>query len=229
MVWWRRQCNTPHCPGVVDDCFDTDEGYRGTLQYIVCVQSPETGDNGTEASNTGAANLDLVPRAKPRLANFTFVGNANYANGKGGSGMRFKEGNSGIYTNGVIVNFDAQAVDFDDYSTAGTNPADGSTNVMTDIYMFGNGEANASTLAKNIPGDKDQVEVTAATSAGAELVFQDPGLPNIALGSSLNLVPGTRLTCDSASMNDSAFESADYCGAFDNVNWMADWTTFVQN
>lgn len=97
--------------GTGDDCFDGDEGFRGIIQYAVCIQASSKGDNGLEISSN-ADNVDALPRTDMKFSNLTLVGNGAYQKG---SGLKFKEGPSGVVHNSVVVNFKG-AMDLDEYA-----------------------------------------------------------------------------------------------------------------
>lgn len=60
-----------------DDDFDTDLGYNGKLQYLLCLRDPEVADqsqsNGFESDNDGAGSTN-EPRTAPTYWNVTLVG-----------------------------------------------------------------------------------------------------------------------------------------------------------
>ena len=78
----------------LDDSVDWDEGYTGNLQYVLVVQSPNTGGNAIEADTEGAA----MPLSKPTIANATFV-----ANGDETEALVFKKASGGFLHNSVIT------------------------------------------------------------------------------------------------------------------------------
>jgi hypothetical protein len=58
-----------------DDSLDTDEGYRGGLQYGIVVQRSGGGDRMIEASYFSLASTN--PKPSPQISNFTFVGRSS--------------------------------------------------------------------------------------------------------------------------------------------------------
>jgi len=109
-----------------DDHYDTAEGYRGRLQFIIALQTgprvtPRAGNpgalsaeqNGFEidgcgtASGTCAAGFDSDPYNMPVIANFTVIGPGAgvlpvRSNGDGGVGMLLRRGTGGVWMNGVV-------------------------------------------------------------------------------------------------------------------------------
>lgn len=229
--------------GPGDDCFDTDEGYRGVLQFIVCLQATGTGDNGLEASNTGAPDKNATPRANPQLANFTFVGAGEYTVGKG-VGLMFKDGTAGLATNGLVINYALGGLDIDGAVTDSTfasvvSNSDGSTVEVKNTIFFGNLAQNNSSIVQfpNQQNDPDAVTEqvyavgTTLTAAARNNSVGDPKLNSLEF-SDPNLLPGTgslalnTSKCPNPATLNSAFEAASYCGAFKDVNWMEGWTRF---
>ena len=75
------------CSGNDDDNFDTDQGYRGSIQFALILQAPARGNHWFEASLAANAAVNAAPaattaplpnreqrRSNPIVANFTIVG-----------------------------------------------------------------------------------------------------------------------------------------------------------
>jgi len=67
----------------LDDCFDTDFGYSGRLQFGVVKRDPSIFDasasgssNGFESDNEGASPYAATPRTNARISNFSVIGPA---------------------------------------------------------------------------------------------------------------------------------------------------------
>ncbi len=56
--------------GALDDSVDWDEGFQGTLQYVLVKQSDDSAGNGIEADTEGSTEFDSAPF----VLNATFVG-----------------------------------------------------------------------------------------------------------------------------------------------------------
>ena len=78
--------------GEDDDSLDTDNGYNGSLQYVVVKQRAAGGDNMVEASSVAG----ITPASDAKVSNFTFIGDA------GGNAFRLNTGTIGTYVNGVV-------------------------------------------------------------------------------------------------------------------------------
>ncbi len=61
----------------VDDDFDTDNGFRGNVQFCLCVRNPNiadiSGSNGFESDNNATPTY-TAPRTQPNFSNVTIVG-----------------------------------------------------------------------------------------------------------------------------------------------------------
>jgi len=97
--------------GIGDDGLDWTQGWQGNVQYVVAKQYTDNGDQGIEADNNGDAN-DSLPRARPTLANMTFVGSPN-----ADIGWLLREGTGAIIANSIVTGFGEYCVDIDNDST----------------------------------------------------------------------------------------------------------------
>ena len=89
------------CTNAGDDNLDIDWGYQGKMQFVVVKQNVGAGDHIVESDNTNSdASVGYLtePRSQPMVANFTFIGGGN------DEPLKYKEGVSGIYINGIVVN-----------------------------------------------------------------------------------------------------------------------------
>ncbi|MDA1036861.1 MAG: hypothetical protein O3C35_00735 [Proteobacteria bacterium] len=93
------------CTGAGDDNLDIDWGYQGKMQFVVVKQSSGVGDHIVESDNVDSdASVGFLtePRSRPIVANFTFISQGL------DEPLKYKEGVSGIYINGVVVNVNEQ-------------------------------------------------------------------------------------------------------------------------
>ncbi len=102
--------------GAFDDSLDCDEGWTGNVQFALTIQRAFSAggssgpDNLVECSNAVAQSIQPNPvQTRPKIANFTFIGQAR---NDGGSAIRGIEidssaggnpGASGRYFNGVVI------------------------------------------------------------------------------------------------------------------------------
>ncbi|MBJ6123202.1 hypothetical protein [Sphingomonas mollis] len=128
--------------GADDDGFDIDNGYRGSIQFMIAIQkaSGATVDSfSTEIdSNRGE---DLLPRTYGQYANFTFVQTASAPAAirlRGGADMRFVNGIVKTPSGVACVNMVAAEVSATDRSTiraANTNLQDLGPPVFSSVYF----------------------------------------------------------------------------------------------
>jgi trimeric autotransporter adhesin len=93
------------CTNAGDDNLDIDWGYQGKMQFVVVKQSSDTSDHVVESDNTNAdsaVGFLTEPRSRPMVANFTFLAQG------ADEPLKYKEGVSGIYINGIVVNANSQ-------------------------------------------------------------------------------------------------------------------------
>lgn len=87
-----------------DDGLDFDVGgYRGSIQYayVQAGSNADTADGSCVESDNNAQSLNASPRARPRVANLTCVGNAAAPNFR--RQLRIRRGSAGEYFNTVVA------------------------------------------------------------------------------------------------------------------------------
>lgn len=99
---------------IKDDSLDWTEGWRGRLQNVLVLQNRdfdavEVADRGIEADNL-EGNNDNTPRAKPWIANATFVGRPDT------TGATLRRGTGANLSNVIMTGF-ANCLDIDDEAT----------------------------------------------------------------------------------------------------------------
>ncbi|MCR5874050.1 hypothetical protein LRS10_07660 [Phenylobacterium sp. J426] len=104
--------------GADDDSIDTDEGWRGGIQYLIARQRANGGDRVFEMSSVG---VQTALNAQPKIANFTAIGS-----GRVGAGDIFvlNTGTGGRFINGLAVSANAATacLDVDTASTVAAAP-----------------------------------------------------------------------------------------------------------
>lgn len=204
------QCKYMVMTGIADDSFDYTDGFQGKIQYGLVLQGDDAGDRGLEADNR-SSNNDKLPRSKPTMANFTFIGGP-----AGDTGMMLRAGTAGRFCNGIVVGWGDAGIDIDDAVTA-TQVTNGDL-TLGSIFLDNNA---------NLESDGDAGDVAEQTA------FNAPGSNNVQGTNSLSneVFPGANelavKACDLS--NDSFFDNVDYIGAFGptetpDSNWAAGWT-----
>jgi hypothetical protein len=105
----------------IDDDFDFDFGYRGTLQFLLAFRDPEindqSGSHGIECDNDNTGIATNNPRTRPIISNATFIGNngvvdsdphspqtsATNVSGTFVAGARFRRNSSFKVRNSVFI------------------------------------------------------------------------------------------------------------------------------
>ena len=104
--------------GIDDDSIDTDEGWRGGIQFLIARQRANGGDRIFEMSSVG---VQTALASRPQVANFTVIGS-----GRTGAGdlQTVNSGTGGRFVNGVMVTANAATacLDVDDTSTLAEAP-----------------------------------------------------------------------------------------------------------
>ena len=194
--------------GIDDDSLDTDNGYNGSIQYVVATQRTAGGDNIVEASSRAAG---ATPASNAKVANFTFVGSRTNA-------FRLNTGTVGTYVNG-IVNYGTQCFRWEPTTgngvagyQAGSDPAFAS--VLFDCAL-GLATTNSDTAAVTASVAADANNSTTTDSSLAANFFPGPNEQAVTPFNPTTLSP--------------FFQNAAYIGAFsptetETANWATGWT-----
>lgn len=225
----------------IDDEFDTDNGYRGRVQYGLSIKNPNiadiSGSNGFESDNNGAPNYN-PPRTQPIFSNITFIGVKQYdtstvdANHKRGMHQR-RFSLQSVY-NSIWMGYPTGIL-FDGVGVA--NACNGDTikfmsNIIAGISgknfdttsMSGNG-FNATTWALNFARKND----TLNTNAQVMLTNAYGGyINNNWMTSYFIPVSGSPAFSNYTDVTtiDPFFTSANHRGAFGTADWGLGWTNF---
>jgi len=190
--------------GIGDDSLDWTQGWQGKVQYVLAKQYTDNGDQGIEADNNGDAN-DSEPRAKPMLANMTFIGQSNTD-----IGILLREGTGAEIANTVVTGFGEFCLDIDNESTflneenlSIVNSVVGGCNAT-----FDDAEGDLFVVSDWFFGYPNNVEA----NPGLENYMPNAGSPAIGIGA----VP----------FADGFFDNVDYAGAIsgNGADWTKGWT-----
>jgi hypothetical protein len=95
-----------------DDNFDTDVGYRGSIQYGCILQFPDWGDKFFEQDGALAAPWTDLPASRPIIANITAIGSG--ATGAAvGSADLMRENTGGAHYNSILMDRKSGGNSFD--------------------------------------------------------------------------------------------------------------------
>ncbi|MDV6234610.1 hypothetical protein CH379_003080 [Leptospira ellisii] len=127
--WWGGAFQGTHLLGTggLDDDFDMDEGFQGTLTSLIghkypaaCGGAVSTDPHGMEmdgSHSSGAAPVAPSQTSSPTVNKFTLIGQ----NIAGGVGQRYREGMQGNFSNGLIYGFAAGNIRCDNNTAGGSN------------------------------------------------------------------------------------------------------------
>ncbi|MFP5432105.1 MAG: hypothetical protein ACLGIM_03175, partial [Alphaproteobacteria bacterium] len=210
--------------GNEDDNFDSDVGYRGTVQYVISAQRAgndigdgflETDSNGGSAANNGE---DALPRQYLKMANFTYIHRST--TGSNGAAMLLRGGADLTLANGIIVAPTNSCLRIDSTTTtrdADTALQDAGKPRYISVVMQCN-----STPFKGSRG-VDAAAVQSIFEAGANsTISYTPSLTSLFI----NGATETARTAIDPKTLDAAFDTTNYIGAVKDSSdtWYAGWT-----
>ena len=195
-----------------DDAFDWDEGFSGKIQFGLVQNGSGLGeDNGIEGANQ-AQNLDAMPRAIPRVANVTFVGN-----GTGGHGIQVKEGSGGRVINALVTGYNRTGKACLNVANLPTSLLIGTPSLTVDRSLI--------QCATNF------IDSSGATAGSAANLFGSSGAGNLIanpllINGFLPMMGSPALTAGRLVTEDVFFSGAPYIGAFRDASddWTLGWT-----
>jgi hypothetical protein len=229
-----------------DDEYDTDEGYRGRVQFGVRYMSDLVGNNGSE--NDGAENpITTLPFTNYDWRNFTLIGSGLGAvNNANDRAFHIRDNAAPRLRNSIITEFDELALA---YEATNTLPVVGTDYIMTDNiwWRFGcnGGAAGALGLASCVVDPGAQGISAYLTNPANNNDEVDPMLTAIGRPHTYNarvLDPRPQIGSPAASgypdpsLSDPWFTSVTYAGAFPpndpanypDGNWLCGWTALAQ-
>lgn len=216
----------------IDDDFDTDNGYRGHLQFLVALRDPNvadvSGSNGFESDNDAAGSSNL-PQTAPVFSNVTVLGGADTTNNvnfkrnvhiRRNSKMRiynsiFMGYPVGLYIDGTAT----QAMVLADSLLINNIDA----NKWSPNYVVSNPvDANVNSL---LLGINDFFAGNAGVKLSNPYNLSNPDFQPIAGSPAFGTAEFNH-----AGLNDPFFTPVSYRGAFDGTNdWTGDWANWDPN
>jgi hypothetical protein len=226
----------------LDDEFDTDNGFRGNLQFLFSLRDPDvsdqSGSNGFESDND-ADGSSLTPTTKPIFSNVTIFGPLTVAatlpdGNLYKRAMHIRRGSQCSAYNSVFVGWPKGL--FIDGALGNSPTAAENNDLQIENCIMAGMTANyeATSGTPNTPYTVDQIEAyyTAASRNNSINTLQD------IIGSSLisltnpSLLPPTGSPALSGAsftnsrLTDSFFTTVTYKGAFGTENWTSGWCNF---
>ncbi len=225
--WFGGTVNTRYLVSAFngDDAFDYDEGFRGNGQFWFAVQSEDDGNRGCECDG-GTDPEDGTPYAVPTLANLTFIGSgASSANADNDYAIILRDNAGGKWYNSVFHDFVGTAVEIEDLASGQDSRARlDEGDIVFQNNLFG-------TFGAGILSD-DAFTADYLTAAAQSNRQADPQLRGISRTDDGGLdprpSPGSPALTGARDLQDVWFVDTDYVGAFNYVNWAADWTFIAE-
>jgi hypothetical protein len=216
-----------------DDDFDTDNGYRGKIQYGIVLRDSAiadiSGSNGFESDND-AGGTTTAPFTSPIFSNMTIVGpkqtstttiNANYKRG-----MHIRRRTKMSLFNSIVMGYPTglllDGAGCDGYATAGDLE-------IKNTILAGSGNNFASVTSYNVSGwfgTSGFANDSSLSNAGVGLTSPFNYLaPNFAPTTTSPALTGASFT-SSTKISDPFFDVVTYQGAVGATDWTAGWTNF---
>ena len=214
-----------------DDYFDGQIGWTGRVQFAVATANPDLSNRGIEVDNY-ERDFAARPLGKATFYNMTFIGSASNGFDESDSPcLYYRRGAGGIYNNIICQNWTTRGLGGANFDSIQPNIDNGDFN-MNGILLWDNGKNTNPPAGNNLVGQVQDVFRTFASS-GRNFVFADPLLARPLEYSDPDLRPAPNspaLRAGCLQPPDDGFfdQSATYLGAFDQVNWMEEWTQLVQ-
>ena len=188
--------------GIDDDSFDSDTGYRGSVQFVIVRQRSGGGDRMFESSGAG----DNALFTRPFISNVTAIGRSN-----GGDAILLNSGHAMQMYNAVATG-SAACLDIDDDETVNNGPSFNSVYLSCPIGLRDDGNL-AQTQAVFNAGSNNTANGTSTLS----------GFVN---GANENGVTATPVNAISAFLED-----VDYIGAVRDSSdtWWQGWTCGLES
>lgn len=225
--WFGGTVNCRHLIafGGLDDEFDTDFGYSGTVQYLVGLRDPGFADisksNGFESDNDGSGSTN-IPVTNPKFANVSLYGPlatpSTSINSLFQAAMHLRR----------KTNLEVYNSNFAGWPK-GLLMADGKGNAGTGAQVKG---CILSGMTDNYSGN----------AAGEKMFFEDASRLNRTLADNSelkvanpfnlaapNFLPqtGSPLLTGAATSLPAGLEATDYIGAFKSTDWTAGWANWT--
>jgi len=219
-----------------DDYIDSQLGYTGRIQHVVALVNSDNANRGIENDNS-EFDFQALPKNKPTMYNFTFVGaGAQYTQGadEGTSvgAIWLRRGAAGTYHNMILHTWVSNGIDFrDDATLANLDNGDLS---MDGMLMWDNGKASdrPNTVSDQCGGTARPF-CTGQRGQAHNFVSRDPMLrrPFEYSDPDFRPMPGSPVYWAGwvQPPDDGFFDQwAHWIGAFGEENWLEEWTNFLQ-
>lgn len=211
-----------------DDCYDFDQGFRGSLQFLFSIQGDITTDRGDKALEWDGATspLDATPKGDVTISNYTAIGigsslQPNAAAGRSNVAVNIRDNVTAKLYNSIFLNF-AQGLLIE--SDIGTVAPD-----ITNNIWFSHVAANNTAAGLSVEGSMAYTAAYWSTAANDNTIV-DPMLVGVTYpqgAKGLDPRPAMESPARTGSVKDvtgAGLTAVDYKGAFKNDLWIQGWT-----
>lgn len=220
-----------------DDYVDVQVGYRGRIQHVVAVANDDLSNRAVEADNY-ERDFAARPLGRPVMYNMTFVGGGNRGFDEADAPCLYYRRGAGAVTNNTVcfnwttrglggANFDSilPLINSGDFTANGILFWDNGRNVAT-------GTARQNTLTDQVTADYLPF-AQGTLGMGRNFIVADPMMRRPLERNDPDFRPllgSPLLRATWVQPPDDGFfdQWAAWLGAFGEVNWTEEWTTFLQ-
>jgi hypothetical protein len=243
--WFGGTVNCKYLVAIrgLDDDFDTDNGFRGHIQFIIGIRDPnisdQSGSNGFESDNDADGSV-LTPVTKPVFTNATLLGplcstSTLPANHLFKRAMHIRRSSQLCVYNSIFVGW-PKGLLID--GTTGNSPTMASNNVLQVekcilAGMQGNFEVASGTPVTPYSISEEQTYFEDATRGSIDnLAVTDIIGANLLTLTSPGIMPAagasflTGAAFTNSNLNSTFFEPVAFKGAFGATNWTTGWCNF---
>jgi len=212
-----------------DDAFDADEGYNGKNQFWLSIQEPGARDKGFELNGEpDGIGVNAAHKAKFTVYNATAIGAGTNSGGANNNTFNIKGYASPSIYNSIFTEYAQRGIAID--ATSFTNFTLGDADLRNNLWWGFTGGSNPNSMT-NI-----------CTTTNAQILFTDLSRSNSIVNPLLRGIgrldngmldprPQTgspALTGGLTPPNDGFYAQTSHRGAFNTVNWAADWTALAE-
>ena len=245
--WFGGTTNADHLivSGEDDDAFDCDFGWTGTVQFGLVVQDADVANRGMECDNDGDGS-SLTPLTAPTFWNITWIGTrVDIANSEVNDGLFLRRNSSPDIYNSIVANFGNVGATIDGSGSQG-QAASGALD-LDNILFFDNqrlasaaAQAATECLTQSVNFRTTDYATDGVVAAFGDGTFlcEDPLFTSVNTADPIDgSTPDPRPEAGSPALDpDNARvpsgpgvvdPSATYLGAFDDGDWTAGWSVWV--
>lgn len=217
-----------------DDDYDFDFGYTGQIQFAISLRDPsfvDGGDagNGIECDNDGTGTT-AMPRTRPDLSNFTFIGPNNAAGTlpNHAYNTKFRRSTTFSLRNSILLSYQQAGFEFESDSTAASYIDGRSVYKNNLLYAVANPYLVKGTTLITADAVKTKAEGTDGNKSYTkpeDVKLTDPF--NLNAPNFLPLAGSPALEGASFTGMGSFFTTVDFKGAMGTTDWTKGWTSFT--